>query len=251
MATLRKRNGKWQVQIRRHGFKPISRTFTSKSDAQTWCRYKEGELDRSDLPSDPKALERITWKELLIKYRDTVVINKKCCKSETAHINAYLARDTQTTALSIANIRAHHFISYRNCRLALRTGMRKGEILNLKWEHIDLKRRVLHIPETKNGHSRDIPLCSRSIRVLKSIDQSTHKVFSSTANAVTLSWKRLLKRSRVTNLKFHDLRHEAISRFFELGLSVPEVALISGHKDYRMLFRYTHMKAESVAEKLR
>jgi len=51
----------------------------------------------------------------------------------------------------------------------------------------------------------------------------------------------------ITGLRFHDLRHEAISRFFEMGLSLPEVALISGHKDPRMLFRYTHLKVESVA----
>lgn len=47
-----------------------------------------------------------------------------------------------------------------------------------------------------------------------------------------------------------DLRHEAISRFFEMGLSVPEVALISGHRDPRMLFRYTHLRAEDVVKKL-
>ena len=51
-------------------------------------------------------------------------------------------------------------------------------------------------------------------------------------------------------LRFHDLRHEAISRFFEIGLSVPEVALISGHRDYRMLFRYTHLRAEDIVAKL-
>jgi integrase len=48
----------------------------------------------------------------------------------------------------------------------------------------------------------------------------------------------------------HDLRHEAVSRFFEYGLSVPEVALISGHRDTRMLSRYTHLRPERVAEKL-
>jgi len=52
------------------------------------------------------------------------------------------------------------------------------------------------------------------------------------------------------DLHFQDLRHEAISRFFEMGLSVPEVALISGHRDYRMLFRYTHLRAEDIAAKL-
>ena len=61
---------------------------------------------------------------------------------------------------------------------------------------------------------------------------------------------RVLKRAKINNLHFHDLRHEAISRFFEKGLSVPEVALISGHKTPAMLFRYTHLKPEVVADHL-
>ena len=52
------------------------------------------------------------------------------------------------------------------------------------------------------------------------------------------------------DLHFHDLRHEAISRLFEKGLSIPEVALISGHRDFRMLFRYTHLRAEDIAHRL-
>ena len=56
--------------------------------------------------------------------------------------------------------------------------------------------------------------------------------------------------SRAEDLHFHDLRHEAISRFFETGLTIPEVALISGHRDYRMLARYTHLRAADVAKKL-
>jgi len=53
-----------------------------------------------------------------------------------------------------------------------------------------------------------------------------------------------------SDLRFHDLRHEAISRFFEVGLSIPEVALISGHKDAKMLFRYTHLRAGNIIGKL-
>jgi integrase len=60
----------------------------------------------------------------------------------------------------------------------------------------------------------------------------------------------LKRRVGIENLRFHDLRHEAISRFFERGLSVPEVALISGHNDLRMLYRYTHLRADDIAKKL-
>ena len=70
------------------------------------------------------------------------------------------------------------------------------------------------------------------------------------ANAVRLAWDRLKKKGNIKDLHFHDLRHEAISRFFEKGLSIPEVALISGHKDVRMLFHYTHLKAEDIVGKI-
>jgi integrase len=75
-------------------------------------------------------------------------------------------------------------------------------------------------------------------------------VFNVSANAVRLAWGRATRKASVSDLRFHDLRHEAISAFFEMGLSVPEVALISGHKDARTLFRYTHLKPEDVALKI-
>jgi integrase len=65
-----------------------------------------------------------------------------------------------------------------------------------------------------------------------------------------LAWERVKRRGKIADLRFHDLRHEAISRFFEMGLTIPEVSLISGHKDSRMLFRYTHLRPEAVATKL-
>jgi integrase len=59
-----------------------------------------------------------------------------------------------------------------------------------------------------------------------------------------------MKRAGLTNLRFHDLRHEAVSQFFEMGLNMPKVALISGHRTPAMLFRYTHPRPELIAEKL-
>ena len=127
---------------------------------------------------------------------------------------------------------------------AIETGMRRGEILNIKEEHI--KGQTLLITQTKNGHPRTIPLTKRALYIL----QNTELPFPMSTNAVRLAWERLKKKGNIKDLHFHDLRHEAISRFFEKGLSIPEVALISGHKDVRMLFRYTHLKAEDILMKL-
>ena len=127
---------------------------------------------------------------------------------------------------------------------AIETGMRRGEILNIKVK--DIKGQTLLIPQTKNGHPRIIPLTKRALYILNNGELP----FSMSANAVRLAWERLKKKGNIKDLHFHDLRHEAISRFFEKGLSIPEVALISGHKDVRMLFRYTHLKAEDILRKL-
>lgn len=140
-------------------------------------------------------------------------------------------------------------------QLALETAMRRGELLVMKWEHIDFESRTILIPVTKNGHSRIIPLTGEAIRILNKIqdpkEADSKYVFSGvTGNAANHVWDRIIERAHIENLHFHDLRHEAISRFFERGLSLPEVALISGHRDFRMLFRYTHLKAEDIAKKL-
>ena len=60
----------------------------------------------------------------------------------------------------------------------------------------------------------------------------------------------MIKKAGIVDLHFHDLRHEAISKFFEKGLSIPEVSLISGHKDVRQLMRYTHLKISNLIDKL-
>ena len=128
--------------------------------------------------------------------------------------------------------------------------MRRSEILSVCWDNVSLDHRTLHVPISKNGHARTIPLTCEAVRVLACLRQNSGLIFPTSANAVRLAWERLKKRVGITNLHFHDLRHEAISRFFEKGLSVPEVALISGHRDYRMLFRYTHLRAEDIVGKL-
>lgn len=72
MASLRYRNNKWQVQVRRHGHTPQSKSFQSKADAQRWARHAEAELDRTLIPNDPRLLSTITITEVLTRYRDTI-----------------------------------------------------------------------------------------------------------------------------------------------------------------------------------
>ncbi len=100
--------------------------------------------------------------------------------------------------------------------------------------------------DTKNGSKRKVPLTRRARCVISQLPDCSSIVFNTTDYSIAMAGTVWVKRAGIKNLRFHDLRHEAVSRLFEAGLSVPEVALVSGHKDFRMLARYTHMKAETL-----
>jgi integrase len=153
-------------------------------------------------------------------------------------------RLTDTECQQIVGGNYSHQLLRSIIELALETGMRRGELLRIQRDHI--KDQTLLIPYAKNGESRIIPLTKRARQIL----DHASLPFPVSANGLRLAWQRLRKRFSIKDLHFHDLRHEAISRFFEKGLSVAEVALISGHKDVRMLFRYTHLKAEDIVGKI-
>lgn len=133
--------------------------------------------------------------------------------------------------------------------LALETAMRRGEILAIRKQHINFENRTLVIPRSKNGRARTIPLTMTATAILNR-HLCEGRLFPITPNGFRLAWVRLVRRAAIADLHFHDLRHEAISRLFEKGLSVPEVALISGHRDLRMLLRYTHPMSEHILRKL-
>jgi len=153
-------------------------------------------------------------------------------------------------------------------RLAVETAMRRGEIIELRWEHINLKKRVAHLLDTKNGSARDVPLSPTAIGVLEALPRNLNgKVFHVRADAVTRAFERAVARARkqyeekckeqerkpdpkfLADLCFHDLRHEATSRLAAI-YPLHELAKITGHKDPRMLMRYYHPRAEDLAKKL-
>ncbi len=152
---------------------------------------------------------------------------------------------------------------------ALETAMRQEELCKLTWDRIDFAAPSAHLPKTKNGDARAVPLSSRAVAILKEMPRSIGgRVFPMTTGAVKQSWARTVKRARkqyekdqvaagnnpakafLDNLHFHDLRHEATSR---LAMKVPNVimlARITGHKDLQMLKRYYHPKVEDLAKML-
>ncbi len=134
---------------------------------------------------------------------------------------------------------------------SLETACRRGEALKLQWADVDMHRRVAVFRDTKGGDNRVVPLSARAVRVLSEMPRDlAGRVFPTSEDAVSGIFRWACERAAVTELHWHDLRHEAVSRFFEKGLDTVEVSSISGHKTLACLKRYAHMKAERLAAKL-
>jgi integrase len=136
--------------------------------------------------------------------------------------------------------------------LAVETCARQGELLALTWRHVDLKRKLAHLPETKNGEARSVPLSPRAVAVLEALPRSiSGEVIPVQRMTLYHVFAAALKRAKINDFTFHDLRHEGLSRLAERGdFSVLEMAAVSGHKTLQMLKRYTHLQAEKLADKL-
>ena len=327
MASLRKRNGQWQAQVRRAGQTAVSRTFPSRVEARRWAVAQEAKLSAA-APINATASRNLTLGDLAKRYAAEVSPQQKGGEIERIRLTC-LARDPlgsvlirRLTSTDVAEFRdrrvkivagetvrrelalLHSLLGMakaewgvsllenpassvkkpapspaRERRLnsdevarlelasqtrrnhpihdvvafAMETAMRRSELLSLHWSNIDLEEGIARLGRGKNGHSRNVPLSPNARKILAQRQRrkgGEGPIFPLTPNAVRQAWQRLTRRAGITNLHFHDLRHEAISRFFERGLSIAEVALISGHRDVRMLFRYTHLRAEDVAKKL-
>ncbi len=134
---------------------------------------------------------------------------------------------------------------------AVETAMRRGEILALKWADIDINTRVAHLAVTKNGESRYVPLSSSAIAILKRLPRSLcGHVFPLKPQTVAAAFMKASARADLGEVRFHDLRHTAITRLAEKLPNLIELAAVSGHRSLTMLRRYYHPKATDLAQKL-
>lgn len=136
-------------------------------------------------------------------------------------------------------------------QLALATAMRRGELLALRWEYIDLEARTAFLPDTKNGESRTVPLSTAAVQVLTALPRHISGVVIPVKYfTLDAAFKRACKRVGLNDVRFHDLRRTAITRMAEKLPNVIELAAVSGHKSLMVLKRYYQPKAEALALKL-
>lgn len=126
-------------------------------------------------------------------------------------------------------------------QLSLETGLRQAELLGLQWDDIDHDRGIVHLKDTKNSHPRWVPLTQRAREILRQLPRDSERVLPITRSLLIQAWSHALARAGINDLRWHDLRHEALSRWsYHLGGDVHKLALISGHRTLQMSMRYVH-----------
>ena len=324
MATIRKRFGKWQVQIRRHNYPQIIKSFKEKSTASKYAREIELKMDKQQFEDYSNAAST-TLRDILTRYRDEVTPKKKGAKWETYKLNLLIRHKISALSLLHLNPTAlyalknelsinrkpgtvkHYFsfinnawntaervwginlppknpikyvildkvydrrdrilneeeykkllasASISNLRilndmiiLAYQTAMRFGEILKLNRRDVDLNKRLITLRDTKNGEDRTIPISNIAIEILRKYPFG-ERYFIIKRDQFRHYFEQACKRAEVNNFRFHDLRACAITKMFLSGMTVPEVAVISGHKTWSQLSRYTRIKPEQLIDKI-
>ena len=322
MATIRKRGKRWQAQIRLADHPPMSKSFGTKRAAESWARNAEYQLINGQ---DERRPTVTTLRDILERYKDTVIALKISKSIETGIVDRFLQEDIAN--LHLHNVTREAACAYRDLRLAkvkastlvreigilrhcwdvasnewgvapepnpfskmrmpriggrrerrlragefdlivdaarqqrnnyvlptiifaLETALRGKEILALEWSDFDSENGTVRVRNSKNGHSRVVPLTPQAMRVIMDLPTDlSASVFPITDSTLKQAWRRMMRKTHIVDLHFHDLRHEAISRFIEAGLTIPEVSQISGHRDSRSLLRYAHPTPEQIRRK--
>jgi integrase len=147
--------------------------------------------------------------------------------------------------------------------MAIETGMRQGELMNIKWSDIDLDYRRINLHKTKNGKSRQVPLTLKAVEIITKLQpniQKNERVFPCSTSALRKGFQRAKQKAKAAwdkpgknpfeDLRFHDLRHEALSRLSDAGLNVIELAHIAGHSSLAMTQKYVHPSHDAIFTKL-
>lgn len=150
----------------------------------------------------------------------------------------------------------------RLVKFAIASAMRIEEIFRIEWDTLDARTRTILIPDRKDprkkdGNNQRVPLLAATgydawalLEEQRELRLNPPACFPYNAKSAGTAFQRACKELKIIDLHFHDLRHEATSRLFEAGLSIEQVPLVTGHKDWKMLKRYTQLRPEGLYARL-
>lgn len=174
-----------------------------------------------------------------------------------------LSAEEERLLFKAVNAHSNPMLGWITC-IAIETSMRSSEISGLRCQQVDIASRVVRLSHSKNGDARTVPLSHSATDVFRLALENPLRpngcnlVFFGEPGrdgqrrpyAFSKAWRKIKKELGLVDFTFHDLRHEAVSRLVEGGLSDQEVSAISGHRSMQMLKRYTHLRGEELVRRL-
>ncbi len=166
----------------------------------------------------------------------------------------FLLEDERKNLLEACKASSNPFL-YTAVVVALSTGMRQAELMNLRWSDVDLKKGRIILEETKNGERRAIPVAGLALQLLKELDLKRNVVTALLFPGkdpkhpmdLRFSWERALEEAGIKDFRWHDLRHSTASYLAMNQASIASIAEILGHKTLQMVKRYSHLSESHTA----
>lgn len=166
----------------------------------------------------------------------------------------YLADEERERLLDACKGSGHPLL-YAAVVLSLSTGARKGELLGLKWENVNLKAGRIALLDTKNGEHRGLPLAPHALQIMKELRASRKDsipwVFPGRGGRkpidLQVPWEAAVRAANLQDFRWHDLRHSAASYLAMNGATLAEIAAVLGHRQLDMVKRYAHLSPEHLA----
>lgn len=251
-VSLKKKGARWESIRIRKLLESLGENSLAELDSRFW-RYWSAKRQESVSPSSVNRelnlisaifSQCVDWEYLesnpikgLKRPKSPKHRDRRISDSEIKKITKHLGTNPKTSSgqTSLAFL------------LALETGMRRGEILGLKWKTISLDKRFLKIVDSKNSDSREVPLSSRAIELLRELEGD--QVFTVTPETLSTLFRRACNDLEIEGLTFHDSRHEAVSRLAR-KLDVLSLAKMIGHRDVKNLMIYYNPTASELADLL-
>lgn len=238
----------YHVQVVKQAFGHKTLQDISYLDVERFKREKLAVISRFKRPLAPATINHFleTLSRILSMACDAGLVKENpCSRVKLLRTDNQRTRylETEEEERLLAHLQ-EHFPSLRRVVLfALHTGMRRGEIVRLSWADVDRVRGLINVRKTKNGKDRIVPINSIAASVLDeaatlNLDKPT--VFEIAAQTVSDYFRKSVKKLKLNNLCFHDLRHSFATRLGDAGMDAFTIAELTGHSDLKMVKRYTH-----------
>lgn len=231
------------------GNKPVSQV--TSADIEKYRQQRIGKVENSSINREVDNIKKMFSLAVTNKHlRHSPCADLKKLRIKN-HADRFLTSDEEEKLLSKANSIMRLIIL-----VALHTGMRQGEILNLKWEDINFKKGYLTALDTKNGQPRNIPLTKRIKTELQLFTKIGEYVFMNPLTKkkyvnIKKTFSRTVERAGIKKITFHQLRHSSATRMVEMGADIKVVQELLGHSDLNVTQRYAHAVPQRVLDAIR